>query len=108
MEINIFWSDKIKRTKPDDKQFLKFVQEMAFRLMQGFCRYGEAKKEQMYMTRMTMEMKHYKRTGNMESLFNIANYCLLESITPENKKFHWDAKVESVTRNKIKIPQNDL
>lgn len=101
MIIEIFWSDKIKRTSPDDKQFKFFVQEIAYRLMQGFCRYGAAKKEQRYMTRLQMELKNYKKTGNSESLYNIANYCLLEILAPENKKFHFNSTADSVTRDKI-------
>lgn len=108
MQITTFWSDKINRTSPNSNEFAKFVQQMANRLMQGFCRYGPADKHQMYMTRIEMEMKHYKRTGNAESLINIANYCLLETLEPENKKFHFDNKAESVTRGKIKTIQDDF
>lgn len=73
---------------------------MANRLMQGQCRYGEPKASQNYFTRLMMETKAYKRTGNQEHLINIANYCVLESIAPENKKFHFDNTVDSATRGK--------
>lgn len=78
-----------------------FLQKMVNRLIQGFVRYGASTKEQKYMTRMYLEMKAYKRTGNQEHLFNIANYCILESMAPENKKFHFDGSVDSVTRGKV-------
>jgi hypothetical protein len=77
----------------------KFMQQMVNRIIQGEARYGPPKKEQNYMTRMIMEVKAYKRTGNREQLVNIANYAYLESICPENPKFHWDSTVPSVTRD---------
>lgn len=99
MTIEIWWSDKI--AKGNLKPFTEFCQRMANRLIQGETRYGSGSKEQNYMTRMIMEMKHYKRTGNQESLFNIANYCLLEQIFPENKRSYLDTCEESVTRSKL-------
>lgn len=99
MEIKLFWSDKIKGR--EYKPCLDFFQKMANRLLMGHVRYGPPKVEQRYMTRMVMEMKAYKRYGNMEHLYNIANYCLLESVAPENKKFCFDAGVDSVTRGKL-------
>lgn len=99
MKIEIHWSDKI-RAIPSQRPFADFAQKMANRLIVGFLRYGPPRKEQNYMTRLIMETKAYKRTGNAEHLYNIANYCLLETITPENKKFCFDPTVESATRNK--------
>ena len=98
MQLTLWWSDKIKQ---DPKTVRDFFQKMANRLLIGHLRYGPPKREQNYMTRMIMEMKVYKRTGNMEHLINIANYCWLESEAPENKKFHFNATVDSVTRGKI-------
>lgn len=100
MEFNIWWSDKLKFT-PVYKNVPKFLQSMANRLAQGFARYGGPDQHKLYFTRMQMEIKAYKKTGNMEHLYNIANYCLLESMTPENPKFHYDDKVDSVTRGKL-------
>lgn len=97
-EIRIFWSDRIKTGKRRE-HFPQFVQRMANRLMQGSARYGtEVRREHRYLTRMTVELKAYKRTGNAEHLHNIANYCVLESIAPEHARFHFDAGVESVAR----------
>ena len=45
-----------------------------------------------------MKYGAYQKSGNREHLLNIANYAWLESLMPENSKFHWDDKVESVTR----------
>lgn len=50
---------------------------------------------------MSLELKAYKKTGNEEHLLNIANYCHLESFAPENKKFHYDNTVDSVTRKRV-------
>ena len=97
-EIKLKWSSKVKR---DSKSIQLFMQQMANRLIIGEIRYGSPKKEQNYMTRLIMEVKAYKRTGNREHLLNIANYCWLESEAPENKKHHFDNLVDSVTRGRI-------
>lgn len=99
MTLNIFWSDKLKGH--DRKKVQDFFQKMANRLMQGHARYGSPVSSQNYMTRLIMEVKHYKRNGNMEQLINIANYAWLESQAPENPKFHFDSTVDSVTRGKL-------
>ena len=99
MEIKLWWSDKIKGQSSEP--IVDFIQKMINRLVVGHLRQGPPKVEQRYMTRMFMELKAYKKTGNMEQLINIANYCLLESQAPENKKFHFDATVDSVTRGKL-------
>lgn len=75
-----------------------FLQMQVNRLLVGSQRYGRPKKSQKYLTRLTKELRAYRKTGNMEQLINIANYALLESIAPENPRFHFDATAESVTR----------
>ena len=80
-----------------------FVQRMANRIQVGEIRYGSPKRRQRYMSRMMVEMEAYKKSGNMEHLLNIANYCWLEAEAPENKKFHFDAKVNSATRDRFGI-----
>jgi hypothetical protein len=52
------------------------------------------------MHRLELELKEYKITGNNEHLLNVAVYCWLESMAPENKRFHFDATVDSATRGK--------
>lgn len=95
--MEIWWSNKIQTDVKE--HFKSFVQKMAYRLVQGAARYGtKVKKEQNYMTRLIMEVKAYKRTGNHEHLLNIANYAILESVAPENPKYHFDNTVRSVTR----------
>lgn len=99
MEFTIKWSIKVMAKQWKDVQL--FMQQMANRLIQGHHQYGAPRKEQCYMSRMIMEMKAYRRTGNREHLLNIANYCLLETMAPENPKYHFDAAVESVTRRQF-------
>jgi hypothetical protein len=74
---------------------------MANRILQGFCRYGNPHKDKKYLTRLSLELKAYKKTGNAEHLFNIANYASLEYYAPENKKFHFNEFASSATRGKI-------
>ncbi len=76
-----------------------FAQAMLNRLFVGEVRYGPGKKEQKYLTRLIKELKAYKKTGNAEQLINIANYCILEWMTPEHPKHHFNPAVESVTRD---------
>lgn len=99
MQLNLWWSEKLAVDRI--KSFNAFAQAMANRLMQGHARYGEPTKEQHYMSRLTTELQAYKKSGNAEQLFNIANYAYLEFVAPENKKFHHNASVDSVTREKF-------
>lgn len=99
---SVWWSDKAKGvTNQEIANFMNFVQRMANRIIVGHLRYGTPKREQQYMSRAFAELRAYKKTGNMEQLYNVANYCWLESIAPENKKFHFDDTVDSVTRGKF-------
>jgi hypothetical protein len=75
---------------------------MLNRLVVGEARYGPWSKKRKAVTRLTKELAAYKKTGNAEHLFNIANYCVLEYIDPEHPKHHFDPTVDSVTRNETK------
>ena len=75
-----------------------FLRLLSNRKYVGGLRYGPPRKKQKYLTRMKKELKAYEVSGNMEQLLNIAVYCFLESEAPENKKFHFDNTVDSVTR----------
>ena len=103
MTLELFWSAKIDGTSFVRIAFSKFAQCMANRLLQGHVRYGAPDADKRYMTRLILETKAYKRTGNREHLYNIANYCVLECITPENNKHHLDASVDSVTRKRMGV-----
>lgn len=97
--MDIFFSQKLKL--PNEKAFNGFIQEMANRIAQGYCRYGPPKASRNYLDRMKLEMKAYEKTGNREHLRNIANYCHLEDYAPQHKKSHFDSTVKSVTRERI-------
>lgn len=99
--INLFQPSKLPLSH--ERQFKEFLQTMVNRRVVGQFRYGKPAASQQYMSRMEKEFKVYKRTGNQEQLINIAVYCFLESIEPENKKFHWDSTVDSVTRKQFGI-----
>ncbi len=64
------------------------------------------------MSRAFDELKVYKKTGNCEHLFNCGLYCALEQMAPENKKFHYNPEVQSVTRQKyahlFKAPEGTI
>jgi len=53
------------------------------------------------MTRIGLEFKDYKKVGCREQLLNIANYCYLEQLAPENRKYYVDNTRDSVTRGKV-------
>jgi hypothetical protein len=96
VKLDLFWSDSCPR---DPRPAKKFAQKMLNRLMVGQWRYGAIKTtQQQFMTRLGKEYQAYKKTGNAEHLINIANYAFLESETPENKRYHFDATATSVTR----------
>lgn len=97
--IELWWSSKLAVDRKE--QFKDFAQRMINRLIQGQARYGSPKREQQYYKRLELEIKAYKKNGNAEHLYNIANYCVLESMTPAHPKFHFDSSVDSVTRSKF-------
>jgi len=79
-----------------------FMQRQVNRLQVGEQRYGKPDARKLYMTRLSNEVDAYVKTGNAEHLINAANYCLLEAVAPEHRKFHYDNTVESVTRRLVK------
>ena len=90
--------ESIKLPSRETVEFNFFLQLMTNRLAVGHLRYGRAQRSQHYLTRLKKELKTYIKEGNMEQLINIANYCFLESIAPENGKFHFDPYRKSATR----------
>lgn len=98
--INIVIPDRVGIKESEKQEFKEFMQKMANRYAVGHMRYGTPKTTSAYMTRLSKELATYKKTGNKEQLFNIANYAFLESYAPENVKAHLDETVESVTRTK--------
>lgn len=86
--------------------FFHFLQEMAYRRTVGSTRYekyGVPIRRQRYMTRMKRELKAYEKSGNHEQLLNIAVYAFLESYAPENRKYHFNPAVDSVTRKEMGV-----
>ena len=94
--MTFFVSDKLNF--PNQKELAEFVQQIINRAMQGYARYGLPDKRKKYMTRLLMEAKAYKKEGNREQLLNIAVYCWLEGMKPENPKHHFEPTRASVTR----------
>lgn len=74
---------------------------MSKRIIQGHTRYGAPVVTKKYMKRLELELQAYKKSGNMEHLYNAANYCFLESYAPQNPKFMFAADIDSVTRGKV-------
>jgi hypothetical protein len=102
MIITLHIPDSIPLDTATTKAFTSFLQCVVNRRCVGALCYGDRpRKEQRYMTRLRRELDAYKRKGNYEQLLNIAVYAFLESHAPENAKFHWDDKAESVTRKKL-------
>ena len=98
MDIKLYWfaDDGIRHYA------IRFMQAMISRLAQGHYRYGVPNRREKYLTKIKLEIEAYEKQGNIEHLFNAANYCLLETIAPEHKKSHADPYAPSVTRGKIK------
>jgi len=99
--MEIFWCCKLNLSKRTEEGFRGFVNKMSKRIAQGHARYGHPNKDKKYMTRLVLEVNAYKKTGNLEHLINAANYCFLEHLEPENKRFHFDATVDSATRKRV-------
>lgn len=101
MEKPIFWPESFDLDFTRARELMWFMQGMAYRFVQGAYRYGNPKRSKRYFSRLKLEVDAYDKTGNAEHLRNIANYCGLEFIAPENKLFHDDPTVDSATRGKI-------
>lgn len=99
--LQVWWTKKANIPCAEKVSFERFLNKMSRRIVAGHHQYGLPNKRKRYMTRMELELKEYKRTGNVEHLVNIANYAWLENEAPENKNFHFDNTVDSVTRGKI-------
>jgi|SRR5579872_5312004 len=78
--------------------FRMFCQHCLNRLFVGQLRYGEGTRQQKFHERLKKETSAYFDSGNAEHLLNIANYCVLEWITPSHPKHHFDNTVDSATR----------
>lgn len=87
---------------PASKEFHAFLQLQANRFAQGHYRYGAPRKSKRYMTRLSIELKAYRKTGNIEHLANIAVYAGLELQAPEHRGQHFDAFAASATRGTVK------
>jgi len=96
--VEIFVSNRVKVPAVEMRSFQEFLQRMANRRTVGSVRYGRVNAEQKYFSRLKKEAEAYRRSGNAEHLLNIAVYAFLETFAPENKRFHFDNTVDSVTR----------
>lgn len=94
--LSVFWPTRVKLTNRQEIQ--DFLDAMVKRLAVGHIQYGPPKSEKTYLSRMETELRSYKRSGNREHLFNVANYAILESLAPQHPKHHWNNYIESVTR----------
>jgi hypothetical protein len=103
MTLQIDWTSRLVRLEPLSRQFAHFAQRMANRLVVGTIRYDLPDRRKRYLTRLELEVKAYKRTGNAEHLYNAANYCVLESVAPQHPRFHHDGSAPSVTRGKREV-----
>lgn len=102
MTFHIFTPDSLKLPVTVVNSFTHFIQRQANRIAVGHLCYGEPNRRKKYMTRLGKEFAAYKKSGNQEHLFNIANYAFLEYLKPEHKKSHHDPTIKSVTRKETK------
>lgn len=102
MTLELHIPDSIPLDARTTCEFRAFLQAVVNRRSVGALRYGDRPvRRQRYMTRLSKELRAYRRDGNAEQLMNIVVYAFLESVAPENKKLHWDATAESVTRKEM-------
>lgn len=102
MILSIDWLKRVETINPGlTNNFQKFFQKCANRIIHGAIQYGKTNSNRKYLTRLDLEVKAYKKTGNAEYLYNIANYAFLEYCAPEHKKHHENNEVDSITRGKV-------
>lgn len=100
-ELAVYWNSRMRGLQGIRARVQEFFGWQTMRLAQGHARYGAPRKDQLYMKRLKAEVAAYERTGNQEHLINAANYCILETICPQNPKFHYNQSVDSVTRGVV-------
>lgn len=98
MTLEIEIPDSMGVSARELREFRAFLQSMTNRLAVGEQRYGKPNYRKAFMTKLGKELAAYRSAGNFEQLLNVAVYAFLESYAPENRKLHWDAAVDSVTR----------
>lgn len=105
-QVTLRCVDSFQLPQAEQSAYSLFLQRIMNRRWSGFLRYeqksGGPTARQKYMSRLAGELEAYRKTGNAENLYNIANYAYLESRAPENKKFHFDNEAVSATRKKFK------
>lgn len=100
MILDIRLPDNAKLSPRTTIDYRDFLQHTANRIVVGEIRYGSPNRMKRYLSRLEKELGAYRRTGNIEHLYNIANYAFLESVAPEHKKQNFDPTVKSATRSR--------
>lgn len=103
MNLPVTIPDSSTLPRAEAASFGLFLQRMANRIAVGFPRYGSPHRRKKYLSRIERELEAYKRSGNGEHLFNIANYAYLESEAPEHLDYHFNPEVDSVTRKEFGV-----
>jgi hypothetical protein len=74
----------------------EFLQKMINRMIIGHYRYGPMrlmgkteKSTKTPLQRIKMTLAQYNKTGNIEILVDLANYCMSEFTYPSHKKAHY-------------------
>lgn len=101
MVLEVTIPDSLNGIDYDAMELRMFLQGLVNRRYQGSLRYERnytPDRRKQYMKRLGMEFRNYRTNGNYEQLLNMAVYCYLESRAPQNRRFHFDPSVGSVTR----------
>lgn len=89
----------VERVTLDHKMFL---QGQVNRRVVGAMRYSDPpQRGEKYLSWLEKELRAYKQNGNYEHLLNICNLAFLESVEPQNPKFHFDPNAASVRRSQL-------
>jgi hypothetical protein len=93
VELTFQWSKKVP---VKGRISLQFIQFMLNRMCFGYYRYerqpyiGNSLRHQQGTKRMKEKLVMYEKTGNQEFLADIANYCMIEFMSPSHPKAHLD------------------
>lgn len=87
--LEVQWSDE-------------FIRYQKNRIIVGFCRYGFLGTDKLgFIGRLEQKLSLYKQTGNMEYLVDIANYAMLEFISPANSKAYWPESFDDENSKRV-------
>lgn len=100
MDITLRIPDQVWNEDPTYPEYFKALQAMVDRMAMSHFKYGRidnnakcAEVDEIASGMQRMDM--YNLTGNIENLYDAANFFVIESVYPKHKKAHFKSQTSS-------------